>query len=998
MPIKQGGIMKLKRKVNCMWPKNFFTKTASFFIVFELVFAPVAIAKSGPVVNTVINEAMGLGNALMQQQQQQQQNAMIQAQMQQFEAMVRPASFQDQFFPQCSVLQAKTNVVGAEYSCEGTPDPSKKLMYQKISSLSEEIANDYDNFMVKPHKDNMYGVSCYQKAGKSLDNALKAEIQKIDEQINQMKAQHEAFLLTTNPIVEDIKLKDAVMNGGPNASKYLKDAKFNKLLSDPACTSIYEGQNFQEMGKAGGLNGIKNEVVKKGQGADSGSGVMSATSIIQTQGQIEKEIRKMAKEVASNTQNKDISSTSKEELLPISAAYNLNQSPVLTKAIDEQLKYQQNEYKVLMREHSKLPGVNKEQQELLKMSFAEDFNVEEQTQLYTSTFYEKCVQNNIESTFSSLDKFMGKIYDPTISDKANEEGDNLFASELKNILDRPFDKKTTLLSKLNEIKALETSGANSSKTIVLGKSTALNNTKFTASQRYRPSDFVKVWFTQCQDSFSATSKHSRVPPAKVIELMKSTNSKIKQLATTFPGKVETAILNNMLNCTNNPSLGSASLSCSDSSVLSPQSAGFCLSGAVKCAANMKSCEAKINNQLETIRTEQLAKAKLHKEKVDYYKKITQGYAVQYKKLTESFMKAQAMYFNAEPFKAGEFNIKLAKDQSTALQGVDESLNLEDPNVYFEIALQNMQTLKTQLDDHAKKIAKEVNDRSNVQKENYTKMVKDWNDLKKKCKGFYDTLVAQEQQNFATAEQKRSEDQAKINNFCVKAEAYNQAPGCGEGIEDLADESAEVVSFLNYDAAAIGQINKYKTMCANFSNEETNPYLDNGSDANKYTLEDLCSSSNTKKPVEDCDEYFDLKKKYGSSGTCNQTQEVDIKNWCFDKNFPTSQIPIIKNSDSSNCIAGSEPTKDQVIESAKYKESIKGEGCMELQAGRDAYNDIKEDLQSQLTYYNQAQAVKDMGQVEFNLCNSQNWQQFGKNDGTSQPGGVQFSSGTYGQQD
>jgi hypothetical protein len=892
----------------------------------------------------------------------------------------------------CVVLQAKSESLGEGQKCDGEMDQSQIGMYMALLDIAESNANEYDNFTTEGNSKYTQGMGCYKNAEKQFDSMLKGRVALIDELANAIDRKTEAFMKLAEKDVENIKRGEALLTG-KNAAKYLADVKFEDKFKDPQCASFMSGSEFKSAGKKGFL-GIKEKLFTLTN--TPGKSGMSPKEFKGKASNLEKDIKDLGRQVARGISRSDLMSVDPSKL-NFSSKFGMEATKAFTHVLNKHNREKSEEMKIWQKDFAKV-GADKEAQALLGGIFQENSNIENDIANYERNHKNKCMNKYLQSNFGGSGGLSGRLSDPNISKKANREADSAFKNFVATVLG---DDEYTIEEKIKLIKDEEKKSNNSRYTMVTGKSISIKGKKVGASARLRASDIVGIFVDNCRSRFEKHPNSKGKSPRDVVNSLRGIASKYDKYKRTFSTKVQSDVVNSLLNCPKDTSSGKAANSCGGA--LNMNSANFCLRTANQCASNMMACADKAEKMYDTTRAEQQQIAQRYKQNMDKFKlNLTAEFAK-----TDQLMKAKGRQLDAT-FAAGtlyetpiDLDLNMVTDKM--MKGIDPSLMIEDPKAYQKMMKKNIAKIKKNTEKQNKEILKAVKAEGDKYKKNYGKQAKEWGKIAKACAKKIEAYNKAQMKMAEEANKAATEQNQKVTEMCRKVDAFNENPlGACDDAADLAKEVLEA-SAVAGDAAAAAQLKEYDRLCDSANNEESNPFLASTNSGSKkrpqISLEDFCygKKAGFGKPGKDFENECSTWKA-GSGGTADSDQKTcskrmakdNLKQFCWYKKSTTDTGLTLgkKGSPSVKCEDGAagEVTAAQIDDMSRTSPDLKVAyeimDC-EVQDSDDptgpssVYTAAKEKLEKARDQYAHAKEFTSLGEVEVATCNSTVGGQMGK---------------------
>jgi len=795
--------------------------------------------KGWQTVQDITNVVGGLGKSAMQGMQQMQMQQMAAQQQQQLSQSLSIKPIQSGHAPSiltqngCFVLEAKVDTTN-DMCDKDKFDPMKAQSgyYSAVLDIAENNENQLDNFLTHGHeRSTTQGIGCYEKSLKQFTAMLNSRVEMLNKLEAGIEAEVEAFKKLSEKDVEDLKKGNALLTGTP--ARYLKDFKFEDKFNDPQCASFMGSEKFKSTGrksKSGGFRGIRDlldqKVDKPGKG-------LNPSQIKAKTAEMKADIRKIAKQIAKQASaDKTMSGDSGLKGIrtnsPISSG-----SPALKSIVDEVRGAASLEVANLERELKKTTG---EMKEVISGIKSDSIEVDEWAFDYERNLKNGCLTNYIKSNFKGPQGLVGRLYDPNMSKKANQQSDSSYKNAIVSILG---DDEFTIEEKIKRIKIEERKSSNSRYAMTTGKSLNIRGKEVGASTRIKASDMVSIFTDNCSEQFENKRGPRGKSPRQIVKAIKSFKQKREQIHQTYVAKVQQDIINKMENCPSDTSTGTGALSCNDA--LDSNSKNFCLRTANTCASNMIACKDKANKIVETTRNEQKVVAKRYKANMDGFKArlVTQFKGVN-AMMEMSGRQLDGMYKMGSVYNSPVgLDLNLLTDKLLPEKdGIDPSLRIEDPAKYLAMMKDNISKLKKSVIAAneevltGKKGKGELGGKSagsagkyagfagelKKYEANYKSEKKNWGKTADKCKSLIARYNQQQQDQYAQATEANNEKNAKISALCKKVSSFEHDPsGFCEEASELGDEIFEIAAVAG-DNVAASNIKAFGKTCADFNSD------------------------------------------------------------------------------------------------------------------------------------------------------------------------------------
>jgi hypothetical protein len=696
-------------------------------------------------------------------------------------------------FAGCAVLPASAPLLGGSMSCEKAPVQKIKSGYgNAVIDIATANIKQLENFNVEGHDTfNSQGKGCYNNAIKNFNKTLLEREKAVEAKIKFFEEQLDQFKFNAKVDLDEIKKRTAELTGKP--AKYLeKDKKLeNQLLSntnDPnnVCSSIMPSSKFASGAKSG-LEGILKNIETVAT-VPTGKG-LTAQGMLDKSRDLEKEINRISNLVSSGAaNNSDLNAStsgmnfnssliSKDNaaLKRVIANYN---TEITTET--SQLKKKLGITKGSLTSNSLVNGI-------ISGIEADNINVDSRLKNFEKQTKQQCITRVIKSNFKTPRALGRRFVNPNVSKSLRDKADNALAIKIENLFDFTDPGNSySIEDALALLKQFESKGGNQNYTMQTGKSMTVNGKELNASTRLRSSQLLEMFVDNCNQQYKTNTNEDGYSSQDIVNNLKSYSEKVGSMRKSAPTKIRMAIRDNMKNCPNDKSTGSSENSCS--SAMDTNQPNFCLRTAVKCASNMNGCMAKAQAKVEEVRGEQTKHVENYKGHVNKFKATLLAEL----KGMDNFVSQQANALNAQlnsgdvfgitdmKFKLGEEQLLAAKD------GITDDLAMEDPEKYFNMAKEQMKSLKKKMEDQrVSYVGNSAKGKINYlgqgslgktasnYVQNYSSQIGDWQKMITACNGKMQNVAKAQ----AEANKKKQENNETIAKACDELRAFNAAPEC-----------------------------------------------------------------------------------------------------------------------------------------------------------------------------------------------------------------------------
>jgi hypothetical protein len=746
-----------------------------------------------------------------------------------------------------------------------SPDDQVKQMYTYYNQYFQ-ISKLYRNFESNANTEGQaFGLGCMNNALQILNGFFKYRTDELDKLMTNLEAIQNQFREASRSDLDAIEEMVAVLEGGNGTemSDKIRSKKpdlfdYKKRFNNPACNSIFAGDQLNSTGNKGGLNSINEEmkkIISEKRGNYSGESYsLSHTAIVED---INNLSDKVSTQFEFNFQN--IKNDPKSYNKFLTDIPNLVSSPLKTQTafssdvlsdtqtkFNEKIRFLDSQKNTIMSELRGSAVSGDETIMLLGNNVSNNFNDEIVT-------LENRIKNQcLDSTLSKInrDTLLSKIYDPTASKHANKFASNFFKDKFKEILN---NKNSSFEKKLSELKLIDNGRyylkmENSYEVQEINVDGNIKRTKVEASTVRTPSIFFSDMIRNCNAQYRANKLNNKMTGESVIKNLKTLNMDYKDLMKSQMNDMRSEIRKKMIECSS-PELANNSVagSCTPQrfEVSSP---GFCANAALSCSKNMQACNQQSDNFVKQIKTQRTAR-------VNNYKALIQKNKMD---IINIFDSSLARYMNEGLVLRGLFGAGFAspngiqrevpEDQrylnefkTATSSSVDGKLLLEDPEKYISMFKENITKLKDSVKAQQDQIlggdsiGKNKNtgillEHISQTEENFKGVVDKADEIAKACLAKHDqsitTAKSAREKQYADFEKKRSEFGEKEKEFCQR---FNQAlnghpgPACDGNINDLVmaigDEANEFAAYCDDTQNKFDGTELFEKLCPNIEGKD-----------------------------------------------------------------------------------------------------------------------------------------------------------------------------------
>jgi len=949
MRVNRGSLVKPIKKI-----KNWIRVTTTYAVLLSLIIYPMElIALDGDTTRTIGGIINQFGQQMQQLQSLQYDN---QAQMaslaraQQLMAANAPSSvISSRYFPKCAL--PPDNQLPPPNVCENLQTQADIVLAQQMTFLGQQQTIFLDIMLngTGDSSPNNAGIAC-------MDEALKRHAQLFTSKMNSLesyrtKYNKEKQIIKKNlqPLLDKMDDLHYEVAGGDPKNEKQKSFNFEKLFTGTACQGIVDATHY--ISKKG-IRGVRDALTTPTPDSNGKSLYGNASNLLsdkdKLKAQVEVQIQRLVKLVNTYGPGEfDIKDgyldRGGETVFYEMGLAVARQQDILTKRhkqIKDQLAKDFPGYELPALDRHFMTNVQQfatEAKDYFRKKMVHDcVTMKDQTGVGLTN----------QQVLSLLD-FPGNSNSPTVKN---------YKTELDGILSR----NSFIEDKLNQIKALDQKYGND--VILKGSfATLKGNTPKTPYAVY-----LSI-VNQCSKSngplegtnaFSTKegARDARSGMEKVKEGERLVNE-IKNLGSHFTTDLAKEIRERTLNC--GGGINQTAASC-NTKTLTPESIGFCLDNAVKCATRVKSCQSLAQKHIEDRVTQIKNVAGTYNQNVLAFTAETER--------TLNVLKTQ-VFQDMAVFAAQfpEVNIPLPEDLFVKLP--EKVMSPYDIDLLGDVTGKKKFSFMDDLSDNIGKLMEtiqKVND--DIQsvgkaggyvdktrkklKENQRK----WDDFRTLCSDKIAEIDMNQKHMKEEAKREQEELQKKMfeeindkKRYCTKYHSLNRphpGPGCDQEIQSLIDGLDDVAIAIKDPDQVLYNLNSYKTICDKINNEKD----ENEDDAIKQlSLPKLCLNN---------DYSFEALKKglikkllamapegvskqeildYLNEGTETEPNKDTAK---ADKNKPSKKKKLFSGFDKLNKKNGSDDDEDELTLTGEYyfDQKLKGLKDFFMQAKSHADQD------------------------------------------------------------
>ncbi|WP_408095413.1 hypothetical protein ACJVC5_10255 [Peredibacter sp. HCB2-198] len=775
---------------------------------------------------------------------------------------INPAMLECKTLP-TTLHEAKNEVCTLGVTTDRGVAPAAQLSeMQAYANQYFQINKMYRNYSADSNSaGQLFGVGCMKNAMNILNGFFKYRLDELDKLTTNLEAMQNQFREASRSDLDAIEESVAVLEGGDSElANKVKSKKpdlfdFGKRFENPACTSMFAKDTFNQIGRGKGLNAI-NQQLKTSMSEKPPGSKYSGESYSNSHSAVVEDLNNLADKVAKQSELRfseladekgytgflrslsgSVSSTNGANNLLTSDLF----SDVQTSFTEKSQKLQ-NDFNTIASELS-AGGANPARALSIVRNLTTT-NFDSEVSTIENQLKNGCLKSNLSGN-SSLDSLLEKIYDPTSSNFANKNASNFLKDKIKTIME---NDKTSPEKKLSELKALESSQGNRYY-VKMDNSYEVQETDANgnivkrivdASTRKSPSVFFSDIIRNCEAQFKVNKLDNQLSGAEAIQKLRALHSSYKNLAKSHASEMKASIKKKLIECESPEDANSSAIGSCTSERFNTTAPGFCANAALSCSKNMQACTQQAEKYVSEIKAQKTARVNNYKALVEKNKKD----------IVKIFDSALARYMKDGEILRGMFGAGFSSPSgierevpegsrylnlfTEATSGSpDGRLLLEDPDKYVEMFKKNITALKKSVEDQQNQIVGGGLGKNNgllaehikQTEKNYREVASSAEKFADKCDRNYSEYVkaSEQQRNQQNAENQKlqSELGEKLPRFCKKYQtAQSNAQGACKGeLTDLFDSAMKAANRSGTTSYSDGQaIAEFREICDGFNNE------------------------------------------------------------------------------------------------------------------------------------------------------------------------------------
>lgn len=906
--------------------KQYFCKSLSLILAFQFALGPMAYAQDAA---TVISGSLQAINQALSTQQVANEDALVQSRTLMLESQLDPrvcatsGGCTDTIFPTCKILNRVPNMVEpeicqSEFNVNVNPAgvAQARIELQAYVNTFGDIATKYETWAKTSTQATNEGLSCLEQSATRLDQDLAAAEKKVQDLIDQITKAKTEFQAATASTLAGIQEGQALLygtsQGGTKSAAILTEnsVKFADLFP-AACKTIMTNTEFDTNGRSGGLMSLQTKLYDKAsENVQMGSGTINALSFDSAKANdITAKIRDIASRAGSAVTSGGLNALG-NSTSGITDTYGL-----LSEANDalKDVQKDADTFKADLQ-NNQSTATNSQVQIPDSILYGQNnSNFEQALNSAERTIKNNCFRTNGNAMSELLAGKMAFVIPGFNQSGSSKRSANTFQTDVLNVL---RSDSYTIEEKLSLIQNSEKQGTNSQYQLQMPDSITGPNFAYDKGDYVTVSQFVSNYVQACQAQFNATNGE-KASPAATIAQMRTLRGKYTAYVSSLPTKISNAITNRMINCVDGSTASATGAATCSANALSTANSTFCVARAVTCSNNMRSCYDLAQKQV-TAKTQQRDQyVTAYKARTAVAKSALQGL---YEKV-KTIAKTQSDAISRIPGSASLdipadakslFNYNPRALGQNYIQGL-ESLEVEDPEVFYTNASENLRKIKEALkkqrdtvfkggdqsssselaggiNKHIDKVRKDMTDEAQNIRQNYLRKCQQTLNRLKSDSDRYDNQVAE-------LTNKRNND---LNNLCSNYNAVMTAGQCSDSLISLA-ESAETAaqSAMASGSREATRIRALRSHCERIQSEANDTTdVPETTVIDRFRRNNRCTGNN---PPTGCDDVIALDSCTYRSGTAPTTT---VQQNAFSRELPLAYVSFLLNSQNegirTNC--------------------------------------------------------------------------------------------------
>lgn len=721
------------------------------------------------------------------------------------------------FFPQCRLPKAKSDL--PVNACSEVPNPNDQMgvmMMRQFQQTALDNESMFDNLLsVGQNSPQPVGIQCLEDNMKIALSQIQDKLNELEALSTKIKKETQAFKEMNKKLLTDMDSEAGELYGDPNPNIKNRTNRFDKYFSAD-CKRIIGDKNLSSFKTQGGLLGLRDSVLAPSN--------QSASDLINDEAKLTKDFDQQLKKIEKQIKEEGAENWSFRPAELVGRGRN----PFL--GMQQTIQSQKTE---LDREVKRIRGILRDEvgYDLPPLDNNFSHNLKDFSVNAKSFFRKKAINECVTMSGSGTGLSVEKVLDGLRHSSAGVQGNvvNNYRAGLESILktDAFIEEKLEAIKKLDQeygvgrIKVKYSNG--------VGKE-AVDT----------PYELFRKNVSLCEDRVDQDNTYSANNPGSksVAEKIKRADTYIKKILSlekSFAKNMVHEIRNQVMNC-NGQAMEKSSCTADNADITNPKSQGFCMSHAVACSNQIKSCFSEANKVVE------MKTQKIKTLGANYDRNVAVLVASQERFL--GLVKQQTLR-DAEFLKrfipGSEYSfpkdlfVKMPEPEMNPKYGIE--LRGGGELKAIEELPKKIGLLKEMLKEQGNAVKGQLANYIKDQKSALEANKKDWQTIAKRCSKANDEMKKMAAEAYA----KQQEDFGKANAFCTKFDMMRQNPmgGCDEA-DDLFNDAMEVSgAFL--DQRVLSDVSEFKAHCKQAQNEKDRG-TDDEDEEDKYSpLADLCRS-------------------------------------------------------------------------------------------------------------------------------------------------------------
>ncbi len=740
-----------------------------------------------------------------------------------------PPQFQSaKFFPQCAITPAQMDM--PINACQKISTATELTQAEMLSKLAYERANLMDQMTsTAQNTANPVGIQCLQDAKSKQLVAMEDKINSLKSINNNIKKQNQLFRDNNKAVLEKLKETNDFLTGSKNSAASAS-MDVSKYFTDPACSEVLNKSSFDK-----GVRGVKDSMTNPGK---DGKGLYDvAKNMSKDEASIKNQITTQKDRILKVIQNQG-SAQGSDYLYKTNELTRggLTSFPAVKAALLRKAQELQSTYTRIKSEIEKdFPGYKLPELDKHFSTNIGNFSKE------AGTYFKKKMINDCVTMKDTTG--LGLTNEQVLASLAQKSTGSrgTTTTSYKKKLNAILNADSFIGDKLTAIQALDAEfGAGNITVTIDSQGTKRNLSVY---------ELYQEMVSRCEVRYTEDNTYSKdnantSSQSKKVEQAQKYITELRDLEKNYASDLANEITDELINCTGKAKERSGSC---DANRMDPANENFCVSSAVTCANNVKSCYQRAETIVKNAETTQKAQVAIYNQNVE---NLVAQHELFLKQIQAKVFSDSEFYKNYFPNSAwkmpDDLFVKLPEMSSGAGAGLgSELLRGGGTQDFLEDLTKKIESLQKVLEDQKIQVANSIDQYINAQSQAMENNKIKWKQIAETCfnaANGYREQVAKAQAK--AAEQKAKEDAAS-SEFCSRYSDLaqsNPGPGCSgsNSPEKLYSDMSKVSASL--DPAVQNNIRDYKELCAEIQSEKTSKGGENETEAIQPAgLVEMCDS-------------------------------------------------------------------------------------------------------------------------------------------------------------